>query len=113
MEKTVVLGIAKALYAKLKATPSIHPVLTRDSDSLITLPGRVRIAQKHHANLFISIHQNAYPNDRSVDGGTCYMLLQHGATDAKAAQLAHFRLGGSQCGRRAFLRYRSHGSMPC
>ncbi|KEZ76278.1 N-acetylmuramoyl-L-alanine amidase [Salinisphaera hydrothermalis] len=90
MEKTVVLGIAKALYAKLKATPNIHPVLTRDSDTFVTLPGRVKIAQKHHANLFISIHQNAYPNDHSVDGGTCYVLSQHGASDAKAAQLAHF-----------------------
>lgn len=90
MEKTVVLGIAKALYAKLKATPNIHPVLTRDSDTFVTLRGRVKIAQKHHANLFISIHQNAYPNDHSVDGGTCYVLSQHGASDAKAAQLAHF-----------------------
>lgn len=90
MEKTVVLGIAKALYAKLKATKNIHPVLTRDSDRFVTLPGRVRIAQEHHANLFISIHQNAYPNDHNVDGGTCYVLSQHGATDAKSAQLAHF-----------------------
>ncbi|MGB7755191.1 MAG: N-acetylmuramoyl-L-alanine amidase [Salinisphaera sp.] len=90
MEKTVVLGIAKALYAKLKATKNIHPVLTRDSDSFVTLPGRVRIAQEHHANLFVSIHQNAYPDDTHVDGGTCYVLSQHGASDAKAAQLAHF-----------------------
>lgn len=90
MEKTVVLGIAKALDAKLKATRDIHPVLTRDSDSFVTLPGRVKIAQQHHANLFISIHENAYPNDPHVDGGTCYVLSQHGATDAKAAQLAHF-----------------------
>lgn len=90
MEKTVVLDIAKTLYAKLKATKNIHPVLTRDSDTFVTLPGRVKIAQKHHANLFISIHQNAYPNDHNVDGGTCYVLSQHGATDAKAAQLAHF-----------------------
>ncbi|HET7314629.1 N-acetylmuramoyl-L-alanine amidase [Salinisphaera sp.] len=90
MEKTVVLGIAKALYAKLKATRNIHPVLTRDSDTFVTLRGRVKIAQQHHANLFISIHQNAYPDDHSVDGGTCYVLSQHGASDAKAAQLAHF-----------------------
>lgn len=89
-EKTVVLGIARALYAKLKATRAVHPVLTRDSDTFVTLPGRVKIAQKHHANLFISIHENAYPNDASVDGGTCYVLSKHGASDAKAAQLAHF-----------------------
>ncbi|WP_423822511.1 N-acetylmuramoyl-L-alanine amidase [Salinisphaera sp. SPP-AMP-43] len=90
MEKTVTLAIAKRLYARLKATQNIHPVLTRDDDRFITLRQRVRIAQQHHANLFISIHQNAYPDDTGVDGGTCYVLSQHGATDAKAAQLAHF-----------------------
>lgn len=90
MEKTVVLGIAKDLYAKLKATASVHPVLTRDSDRFISLRERVKIAQAHHANLFVSIHANAFPDDHSVDGATCYMLSEHGATDAKAAQVAHF-----------------------
>lgn len=89
-EKTVALAIAKRLYAKLKATKSIHPVLTRDDDTFITLRERVHIAQEHHANLFVSIHQNAYPKSTSVDGGTCYVLSKHGATDAKSAQLAHF-----------------------
>ncbi|RJS93366.1 N-acetylmuramoyl-L-alanine amidase [Salinisphaera sp. Q1T1-3] len=89
-EKTVVLSIGKALAAKLKRTPDIHPVLTRDSDHYLTLRRRVEIAQEHHANLFVSIHANAYPDDKSVDGATCYMLSENGATDAKAAQLAHF-----------------------
>lgn len=89
-EKDIALAIAKDLYAKLKATRSVHPVLTRDHDTFITLRQRVRIAQEHHANLFVSIHQNAYPGDRRVDGGTCYVLSQHGASDAKSAQLAQF-----------------------
>lgn len=89
-EKNVALAIARRLYARLKATKSIHPVLTRDHDTFVTLRQRVRIAQEHHANLFVSIHQNAYPKNTSVDGGTCYVLSQNGATDAKAAQLAHF-----------------------
>lgn len=89
-EKTVTLGIARALYKKLKRTPTIHPVLTRDDDRFISLRQRVRIAQKHHANLFISIHENAAPHDKSVRGGTCYILSRHGASNAKAAQLAHF-----------------------
>lgn len=89
-EKAVALAIAKRLYARLKATKSIHPVLTRDDDTFVTLVQRVRIAQEHHANLFVSIHQNAYPKSTSVDGGTCYVLSQHGATDAKSAQLASF-----------------------
>lgn len=89
-EKSVALAIAKRLYARLKATKSIHPVLTRDHDTFVTLRQRVRIAQEHHANLFVSIHQNAYPKSTSVDGGTCYVLSQNGATDAKSAQLASF-----------------------
>ncbi|WP_348762432.1 N-acetylmuramoyl-L-alanine amidase [uncultured Salinisphaera sp.] len=90
MEKTVALSIAKKLYAKLKATASVRPVLTRSDDHFVGLAERVRIAQNNHANLFVSIHQNAYPDDHRVDGGTCYVLSQHGATDAKAAQLAQF-----------------------
>ena len=90
MEKTVALSIAKKLHAKLKATASVHPVLTRTDDRFIGLRERVRIAQENHANLFVSIHQNAYPDDHRVDGSTCYVLSQHGASDAKAAQLAQF-----------------------
>ena len=88
-EKTVTLAIAKALYRKLARTPHIRPVLTRRRDRYVSLPRRVAIAQRHHANLFISIHENSYPRDPRVDGGTCYVLSQHGASDAKAAQLAH------------------------
>ncbi|MGN8199842.1 N-acetylmuramoyl-L-alanine amidase [Salinisphaera sp. RV14] len=90
MEKTVNLAIAKRLYERLKQTQRMHPILTRHNDTFVTLRQRVHIAQEHHANLFVSIHANAYPNDRSVKGGTCYMLSEHGATDAKTAQLAHF-----------------------
>ena len=90
MEKTVALSIAKKLHAKLRATASVRPVLTRSDDHFVGLAERVRIAQDHHADLFVSIHQNAYPDDHRVDGGTCYVLSQHGATDAKAAQLAQF-----------------------
>lgn len=87
-EKTVTLSIAKTLYRELARTPHIRPVLTRDNDRYVSLPKRVAIAQEHHANLFISIHENSYPRDPRVDGGTCYALSQHGASDAKAAQLA-------------------------
>src|SRR5690625_832851 len=89
-EKDITLAIGKLLYGKLKATPNIHPVLTRSSDTFVTLRNRVHIAQKYHANLFLSIHVNSYPKNRSVRGGTCYILSQHGATDAKAQQLAQF-----------------------
>lgn len=89
-EKTVTLAIARILYRKLERTPHIHPILTRDRDVYVSLPERVEIAQRQRANLFVSIHENAYPRNPRVDGGTCYILSTHGASNAEAAQLAHF-----------------------
>lgn len=89
-EKTVTLAIAKILYRELKEVPNIQPVLTRDRNTYVSLPERVAIAQEHRANLFVSIHENAYPNAPQIEGGACYILSRHGASDAKAAQLARF-----------------------
>ena len=89
-EKTVTLSIAKILYRELGKVPNVHPVLTRDRNTYISLEERVAIAQENRANLFVSIHENAYPHAPQVDGGACYILSRHGASDAKAAQLARF-----------------------
>lgn len=89
-EKTVTLAIAKILDRELKKVPDIQPVLTRDRDTYVSLPERIAIAQEHRANLFVSIHENAYPHAPQVNGGACYILSRHGASDAKAAQLARF-----------------------
>lgn len=87
-EKTVTLGIARILAHELNATPGIRAYLTRKSDTYVSLTKRVLIAQSHKANLFVSIHENAYPKDPAVKGGTCYALSDHGASDAEASQLA-------------------------
>ncbi|KEZ75698.1 N-acetylmuramoyl-L-alanine amidase [Salinisphaera hydrothermalis] len=89
-EKTVVLSIGRMVYDKLAATPGIKPVLTRHDDHFVTLADRVAIAQHQHADVFVSIHANASPGHPDVDGGTCYELSEHGASNAEAAQLAHF-----------------------
>lgn len=89
-EKTVTLAIARRVYHKLAQTPHVHPVLTRNRDRYVSLPKRVSIAQKHHADLFVSIHENAFPDNPAVNGGTCYVLSRYGASNAEAAQLAHF-----------------------
>lgn len=89
-EKTVVLSIGRMVYDKLAATPGIKPVLTRHTDRFVTLDDRVALAQHRHADVFISIHANASPGHPEVDGGTCYELSEHGASNAEAAQLAHF-----------------------
>ncbi|MDA3919089.1 MAG: N-acetylmuramoyl-L-alanine amidase [Salinisphaera sp.] len=89
-EKAVTLSIGKMLFDKLEKTPGIHPVLTRSRDHYVTLSDRVSIAQKRHADVFVSIHANASPGHPKVTGGTCYELSQHGASSAEAAQLEHF-----------------------
>lgn len=83
-EKTVVLEIAKVVAAKIDATPGLKAVLTRTGNYYVSLPMRVYLAQKAHASLFVSIHANAYPQVRSVEGGAVYMLSLHGASSAEA-----------------------------
>ncbi|AWN15739.1 N-acetylmuramoyl-L-alanine amidase [Salinisphaera sp. LB1] len=92
-EKTVTLAIGRMVYAKLAATPGIKPVLTRHGDHFVTLADRVAIAQRKHADVFVSIHANASPGHPNVAGGTCYELSEHGASNAEAAQLARFENG--------------------
>ncbi len=89
-EKTITLAIGRMVYARLADTPGIQPVLTRHGDHFVTLADRVAIAQRKHADVFVSIHANASPGHPQVDGGTCYELSEHGASNAEAAQLAHF-----------------------
>jgi|GEM_PF-49873 len=89
-EKTVVLSIARMAQKKLNARPHIKAILTRHGDHYLSLPKRRHIAQNDQADLFVSIHANSYPNNRQVKGGTCYVLSKHGASNAKARQLAHF-----------------------
>lgn len=87
-EKTVTLAIGKIVAHKLNETPGVRAYMTRHRDRYVSLVGRVLYAQRHHANVFVSIHENAYNKDPFVDGGTCFALSTHGASDAEAQQLA-------------------------
>jgi len=87
-EKVVTLAIARILAKKIDATPGVTAFLTRDSDHYVGLRRRVLEAQKHHADLFISIHANAYPRVPRVKGGAVYALSEHGASNAEAGLLA-------------------------
>ncbi|MGA7800551.1 MAG: N-acetylmuramoyl-L-alanine amidase, partial [Gammaproteobacteria bacterium] len=87
-EKTVTLAIGRMVYRLLNDTPHVRAYLTRSGDYYVSLHKRVLQAQDHHADIYVSIHENAFPNDPQVRGGTCYALSRHGASDAEAAQLA-------------------------
>lgn len=86
-EKHVTLAIAKKLKALVDAEPNMRGVLTRDGDYYVPLAARVVKAQKLDADLFVSIHADAFikPHAR---GSSVFALSERGATSAQANWLA-------------------------
>ena len=86
-EKNVTLAIARKVKALMDDIPDMRGVLIRDGDYFIPLVGRVAKARKVNADLFISIHADAFikPDAR---GSSVFALSEHGATSAAARWLA-------------------------
>jgi len=86
-EKDVTLAIAKRLKAAIDATPNMRGVLVRDGDYFVALHQRVVKARSVEADLFVSIHADAFikPNAR---GSSVFALSERGATSAAARWLA-------------------------
>jgi N-acetylmuramoyl-L-alanine amidase len=87
VEKEVVLKIAKQLHAMLNEEPGFSAVLTRTSDCYLTLRSRLAIARKHHADLFVAVHADAYHHSHAT-GSSVYALSPRGATSEAARWLA-------------------------
>lgn len=96
-EKNVVLAIAKDLDVDLKKEPHITPELTRHGDYFVTLRGRLRLARKGRADLFMAIHADAY-SDNYAHGASVFALSEQGASSEAARWLAqkenYSELGG-------------------
>jgi N-acetylmuramoyl-L-alanine amidase len=86
-EKDITLMIAKRLKDKIDSEPNMRGVLTRDSDYFIPLHGRVVKARKMQADLFVSIHADAFTNP-AARGSSVFALSERGATSASARYLA-------------------------
>ncbi len=86
-EKNVVLSIAKILYDMINQTETLQAELTRSQDIFIPLGSRVAIARKAHADLFMSIHADAFTN-RQAHGSSVFMLSSGGASSSFARWLA-------------------------
>lgn len=86
-EKDVVLEIAKNLKKLLDEEGGMRGVLVRKSDYYISLRKRMKIARKHHADFFVSIHADAFP-DPSAKGSSVYVLSNKGASSEAAYWLA-------------------------
>jgi N-acetylmuramoyl-L-alanine amidase len=86
-EKDVTLSIAKKLKEKIDAQPNMQAVLTRDDDYFIALHERVNIARSVQADLFVSIHADAFVRP-DANGASVFALSEGGATSAAARWLA-------------------------
>ncbi|MCF6283012.1 MAG: N-acetylmuramoyl-L-alanine amidase [Candidatus Polarisedimenticolaceae bacterium] len=86
-EKDVVLAISRKLAALVNKEPGMRAVLTRDGDYFLPLRKRMAKARDARADLFISIHADAF-RDARVRGASVYTLSRSGATSEAAAFLA-------------------------
>ena len=86
-EKDIALQIARRLASEIDREPGMRAVLTRNGDYFLSLQQRVAIARKHRADLFVSIHADAFKNP-NARGSSVYVLSPKGATDEAARWLA-------------------------
>ena len=86
-EKHVALAIARKLKRVLDAEPNMRAVLTRDDDYFVPLAQRVAKARRVSADLFVSIHADAFREPRAR-GSSVFALSENGATSAAARWLA-------------------------
>jgi N-acetylmuramoyl-L-alanine amidase len=86
-EKDVTLAIARRLAALVDKEPGLRPVMIRDGDYFVPLRQRILKARKHEADLFVSIHADAFTDPR-VSGSSVFTLSQRGASSEAAKWLA-------------------------
>ena len=86
-EKDVTLALGKKLAKAINNTPGFKAVLTRNSDQYIVLRKRVEKARQHQADLFVSLHADAYKSPR-VEGASVYALSLNGASSEAARWIA-------------------------
>lgn len=86
-EKEVTLSVARRLKAQIDRQPNMRAYLVRDGDYFIPLHDRVNKARRAQADLFVSIHADAFvrPDAR---GSSVFALSEKGATSAAARWLA-------------------------
>lgn len=96
-EKNVVLAIALKLKQLIDKQPGMRAVLTRRGDYYVGLRERLNIARRYDADIFVSIHADAFINQHS-NGASVFALSQTGATSEAARWLAekenYSELGG-------------------
>jgi N-acetylmuramoyl-L-alanine amidase len=87
-EKDVVLAVALKLRERLQANPNIRVLMTRDADFFVPLQERVRKARRVQADLFVSIHADAFITPKAR-GASVFVLSDGAATSAAARWMAN------------------------
>lgn len=86
-EKEVTLSVARRLKAQIDRQPNMRAYLVRDGDFFIPLHERVNKARRAQADLFVSIHADAFVRPEAR-GSSVFALSEKGATSAAARWLA-------------------------
>lgn len=102
-EKDVVLAIAAELRQFIKMEPGMRAYMTREGDYFVPLAHRVTKAKRVEADLFVSIHADAFVHPQA-HGASVYVLSERGATSTAARWLAQRenmadRIGGVRGGK--------------
>ena len=97
MEKDVVLAIAMRLRERLAAEPNLRILMTRDSDYFVSLGARVSKARAVSADLFVSIHADAFVTPQAR-GSSVFVLSERGASSVGARWLANQENRSDQIG---------------
>lgn len=87
-EKHIALDISKKLRAKIDLQPNMRAVMTRDTDFFVPLNVRVQKAQRVGADLFVSIHADAFTTPQAR-GSSVFALSERGASSAAARWIAN------------------------
>ena len=86
-EKNVTLAVARALADEINKQPGMKAVLTRDGDYFIPLKRRYQIAREQNADMFVSIHADAFTSS-DAKGSSVWVLSPRGKTSEAARWLA-------------------------
>jgi N-acetylmuramoyl-L-alanine amidase len=96
-EKDVVLAIGKLLHELIGQEPNMRAYLTRDADFFVPLATRVEKARRVQADLFVSIHADAFV-ETSARGASVFVLSDRGASSTAARWLANKENGADLIG---------------
>lgn len=86
-EKDITLAVAQELKRQIDAEPGMEAVLIRDGDYFIPLQGRYQKAREASADLFISVHADAF-HKPTASGSSVFVLSTRGASNEAARWLA-------------------------